>query len=104
MTFDGTQKFTFDAWNRLVKVAHAYRDGSNNVQSGAASITMKYDGRGRRVSKAITNSRQWDRTHKYSYDRDSLIETAYPAGGSRRGGSVIGCGRGAISCLRWGGS
>ena len=29
MTFDGTQKFTFDAWNRLVKVAHAYRDGSN---------------------------------------------------------------------------
>ena len=32
MTFDGTQVFTFDAWNRLASVAHGCRDGSNNVQ------------------------------------------------------------------------
>ena len=27
MTFDGTAKFGFDGWNRLVSVAHAYGDG-----------------------------------------------------------------------------
>ena len=37
MTFDGTAKFTYDGWNRLVGVAHAYRDGSNNVGNEAGT-------------------------------------------------------------------
>jgi len=55
-------------------VAHAYRNGSGTLSSGQASITMSYDGKGRRVKKAITNSGQWDATHKYYYDNDSLVE------------------------------
>jgi hypothetical protein len=53
LTFDGLQEHTYDAWNRLVAVAHGYRDGSNNVQAGQKSVTMSYDGRGRRITKAI---------------------------------------------------
>jgi RHS repeat-associated protein len=74
MTFDGTQQFTFDGWNRLVSVAHAYRNGSGTLSSGQASVTMSYDGKGRRVKKTVTNSGQWDATFKYYYDGDSLVE------------------------------
>ena len=38
------------------------------------SVTMKYDGKGRRIQKAIANSGQWDCTYKYFYDNDSCIE------------------------------
>ena len=31
---------TVDGWNRLVAVAHAYRNGSRTLSSGRASITM----------------------------------------------------------------
>jgi RHS repeat-associated protein len=75
LTFDGVQKFTYDGWNRLAKVAHAYRDGSNNVQAGQANVTMSYDGRGRRIKKAVVNAGQWDCTYHYYYDNDSLVET-----------------------------
>jgi RHS repeat-associated protein len=75
MTFDGTQQFTFDGWNRMVSVAHAYRNGSGTLSSGQASVTMTYDGKGRRVKKTVTNSGQWDSTFKYYYDNDSLVET-----------------------------
>src|SRR5215207_5485725 len=34
LTFDGSQKFTFDAWNRMKTVAHAYRDGAGSLQTG----------------------------------------------------------------------
>jgi RHS repeat-associated protein len=75
MTFDGTQKLTYDGWNRLATVAHAYRDGGGSLQSGQANVTMSYDGRGRRVKKALANAGQWDCTYHYYYDGDSLIET-----------------------------
>jgi RHS repeat-associated protein len=75
LTFDGSQKYTYDAWNRMVKVAHAYRDGSNNVQAGQISSTSSYDGRGRRISKTLANTGAWDCAYHYYYDGDSLAET-----------------------------
>jgi uncharacterized protein RhaS with RHS repeats len=35
---------------------------------------MKYDGLGRRVEKAITNSGDWNFTYRYYYDGDRLAE------------------------------
>jgi RHS repeat-associated protein len=47
MTFDGTFKYTYDAWNRLMTV----RNYSNNLKG-----TYSYDGLGRRVKKALGSS------------------------------------------------
>jgi hypothetical protein len=46
MTYDGSQKYTYDGWNRLKTMAHGYRDGAGTLQSGQAFATMSYDGRG----------------------------------------------------------
>ena len=73
LTYDGVQKYSYDAWNRLVSVAHAYRS-AGTVHAGQTSVTMKYDGKGRRIQKAIANSGQWDCTYKYFYDNDSCVE------------------------------
>jgi|GEM_PF-3470784 len=32
LIYDGVQKYTFDAWNRLRAIAHAYRSGGTVVQ------------------------------------------------------------------------
>jgi hypothetical protein len=56
LTFDGTAVYTYDAWNRLKSIAHAYRDGSGTLYSGQTSETMSYDAQGRRITKAITGT------------------------------------------------
>jgi RHS repeat-associated protein len=48
----GTQAYTYDAWNRLKTVAHAYGDGSN-VHPGQPFAKMLYDASGRRIMKVI---------------------------------------------------
>jgi hypothetical protein len=49
LTYDGIQAYTYDAWNRLRTVAHAYRDGSG-VHSGQVFATGRgLRGRRRRV-------------------------------------------------------
>jgi RHS repeat-associated protein len=58
----------------MVAIAHAYRS-SGTVSAGQSSVTMKYDGKGRRIQKAIANTGAWDCTYKYYYDGDSNIET-----------------------------
>jgi RHS repeat-associated protein len=73
LTYDGVQKYSYDAWNRMVAIAHAYRS-SGTVSAGQSSVTMKYDGKGRRIQKAIANTGAWDCTYKYYYDGDSCIE------------------------------
>lgn len=74
LTYDGTQQYTYDAWNRMTKVAHAYRDGSG-VHAGHTACTIGYDGRGRRISKAIDTGTDLDCTYYYYYDSDSIVET-----------------------------
>ena len=52
LTYDGTQKYTYDAWNRLTQVAHAYRDSGGSLQTTGEWARMTYDGLGRRIEKA----------------------------------------------------
>ena len=76
LTYDGVYQFTYDAWNRLVKVTKAYRDpGSGNIATGSVVTTMQYDGQGRRTVKAVTNSGGLDATYHYYLDGQSLVET-----------------------------
>src|SRR5207244_1538028 len=44
LTYDGNQAYTYDAWNRLVGVSHAYRNGSGTLSPGQTFVTMAYDG------------------------------------------------------------
>jgi RHS repeat-associated protein len=73
-TYDGTQAYTYDAWNRLMTVSHAYRDASGTLQHGQAFDTMAYDARGRRIVKAVNGTGGWDCTYHYYLDRDSVVE------------------------------
>jgi RHS repeat-associated protein len=73
-TFDVSNVYTYDAWNRMVSVAHGYRDASNNLQHGHVFETITYDAKGRRVTKAINGTGQWDCTYNYYLDKDSVIE------------------------------
>jgi RHS repeat-associated protein len=78
LEYDGRHKFTYDAWNRLVKVEHAYRDdtaGSIGYSTGSTIATMQYDGLGRRIVKDITNSAEMDETYHYYYAGYSIIQT-----------------------------
>jgi RHS repeat-associated protein len=70
-TYDGAQAYTYDAWNRLITVSHAYGTGSN---VGQVAVTMAYDGRGRRITKIVNNTGAWDCTYNYYLDKDSVIE------------------------------
>jgi RHS repeat-associated protein len=57
-----------------MKVAHAYRDGSG-VHAGQVFQTSSYDAAGRRISKSVSNTGQWDATFHYYYADERLIET-----------------------------
>jgi YD repeat-containing protein len=80
LTYDGSQKYTYDGWNRMKAVAHAYRDGAGSLQTGQTSATISYDGKGRRVKKAVSGTGQWDITYQYLYDADSVVETRNGSG------------------------
>ncbi len=73
-TFDGIQAYTYDAWNRLKTVAHAYRDSGGTLHAGQTSSTMSYDGLGRRITKTVSNTGSWDCTYHYYLDHNSVIE------------------------------
>ena len=76
LTYDGQQVYTYDAWNRLMSIAHAYRDRSGNVQHGHVFDTMVYDGRNRRIQKTVASTGQWDCNYHYYYTNAwQLIET-----------------------------
>jgi hypothetical protein len=75
LTFDGTQVYTYDAWNRLVGVAHGYTDGSGDVQSGETFDTMSYDGLGRLITEVISGEGSGhDQTYQNYYDGNNIIE------------------------------
>jgi RHS repeat-associated protein len=67
LTNDGTYKYTYDAWNRLVKVT--LQDASKVVQ------VAEYDGLGRRIRKVVTNAGDLDGTTVYYYNGQQMIET-----------------------------
>jgi len=67
LTFDGTYKYTYDAWNRLVKAT--LEDTDVVIQSA------EFDGLGRRITKTVTNSGELDGTIVYFYNGHQIIET-----------------------------
>ena len=69
LTDDGSYKYTYDPWNRLVKVA-AKQDTDITIQ------TAKYDGLGRRLEKVVTNSGDHDATWRYCYWFSSELRPA----------------------------
>jgi hypothetical protein len=73
LTYDGLQAYTYDAWNRLKTVAHAYRDGSG-VHSGKVFATMGYDADGRQVTKANTGMGMDDCTYHYYRFGSPVVE------------------------------
>jgi YD repeat-containing protein len=67
LTDDGTYKYTYDAWNRLVKAT--LNDTDITIQQA------EFDGLGRRIKKTVTNSGDLDGTTVYLYHRHQIIET-----------------------------
>ncbi|MHC5112196.1 MAG: RHS repeat-associated core domain-containing protein [Planctomycetota bacterium] len=67
LTDDGRLKYTYDAWNRLVKVT-ASNDTDVVIQAA------EYDGKGRRMTKVVTNSGDLDTTMVYLYDGWKICE------------------------------
>ena len=79
LTYDGSQAYTYDAWNRLKTTAHAYRaftadGGDGNVHSGQVFCTVSYDAAGRRITKAVTGTGNLDCTYDYYHSGQSVIE------------------------------
>jgi RHS repeat-associated protein len=67
LTFDGSFKYTYDAWNRLVK---ATLDDTDVTIHEAA-----FDGLGRRVVKTVSNSGDLDGVTEYYHNSNQIIET-----------------------------
>ena len=77
MTYDGNYSYTYDGWNRMVQVTRARPDGvdaGTDPDLGSDIATLTYDGLGRRTSKTIANSGDWDRTYYYYYDGWKVVE------------------------------
>lgn len=74
LTYDGTQAYAYDAWNRLKTVAHAYRDSGNTLHSGQVFETIGYDAAGRRITQAINGTGAMDCTYDYYLNNQSVIE------------------------------
>ncbi|MCB9850297.1 MAG: hypothetical protein H6817_06290 [Phycisphaerales bacterium] len=67
LTFDGSYKYIYDPWNRLVKAT--LEDSDVVIQEA------EFDGLGRRIRKVVTNSGDLDGTTVYLYNGSQIIET-----------------------------
>ena len=70
----GQYKYTYDAWNRLVKLERAYRNASDVLTTGSTVATMSYDALGRRIVKAIDNCGDFDATYHFYYAGQQLLQ------------------------------
>ncbi len=69
MIDDGTFRFVYDAWNRLIKAQSSKDSGAVTFQ------TAEFDAMGRRMKKVVTNSGDHDGTVVYFYDGQKIVET-----------------------------
>ncbi len=74
LTYDGVYTYSYDAWHRLVRVTKTYAEAPNVLQNGSTVAELSYDGRGRRIVKAVQNSADLNATYVYYYDDQSLVE------------------------------
>jgi len=72
LTYDGNYRFTYDAWNRLVKVERAFRDADGDLTPGSVVATIQYDPLGRRTVKEVTNSADWNATYCCYYGQRTV--------------------------------
>jgi RHS repeat-associated protein len=70
LTYDGIYQFSYDAWNRMVKVTNAW----SSSDAGSVIDLMSYDGLGRRIGKQVQNCQPLDGMHHYYYDGQQMIE------------------------------
>ena len=78
LTFDGSKHYTYDAFNRLVKVANAFKDASHNsgaLTIGATIAEYAYDAQSRRIRKDTYLGPQLDSVEYFYCLGNSLIET-----------------------------
>ncbi|MGH8674170.1 MAG: hypothetical protein ACREVG_07665, partial [Burkholderiales bacterium] len=59
---DGSYRYVYDAWNRLIKVLQAASSGAVTIQ------TAGFDGVGRRMKKVVSNAGGLTATVVYLYD------------------------------------
>ena len=77
MTYDGLFQYKYNGWNQMTQVIRAWRDSiiwPYALQSGSTIATISYDGLGRRIQKAVTNSGDWTCTNNYYYDGQRMID------------------------------
>ncbi len=61
-----------------MEVKRAYDTGT--LTAGSTVATMQYDGVGRRIVKAITNSADWNATYHYYHEGQRVVETRNGSG------------------------
>ncbi len=69
MIDDGTFRYVYDAWNRLVAVKSSLDSAATTFQ------TAEFDAQGRRMKKVVTNSGDFDGTEVYLFDGHKILET-----------------------------
>jgi RHS repeat-associated protein len=78
LTFDGLRKYTYDAFNRLVKVENAFKDAGHNsgaLTVGSTIAEYAYDGASRRIKKdTYVGGTHVNAEHFYCIG-NSLVET-----------------------------
>jgi len=78
LTFDGNRFYTYDAYNRLVMVQHAFKDAGYNsgaLTVGSTVAEYQYDPAGRRITKDTYVGGELNSVEHYYYTGQSQIET-----------------------------
>ena len=83
LTFDGNLKYTYDAFNRLMKTEKAYRDAGGTVQVGSTLTAYAYDGNNRRIARDVQNSGALDGLLVYTYAGNRIVTESWSSGGDR---------------------
>ena len=76
LSYDGVRAYSYDAWNRLVKITRAFRDPAApaSVTLGSVVGEFEHDGLSRRVVQRVTHSADLDATYRYYHDGQRVIE------------------------------
>jgi len=68
LTYDGVYHYVYDAWNRPMKIHIDDGDGAFDSDDDTLVAEFACDGLGRRITKQVKNSADWDSTYHTYYD------------------------------------
>jgi len=76
---DGSKRqfYTYDAWNRLVKVVEDTNENGTEEGTDKVLAEYRYDGLHRRIAKLIPDATKWDRTDYYHTVSWQVIEERF---------------------------